>query len=166
MDRYEILILTVPEITEDETKSLERKLNSIVKDAKGSIISFERWGKYRLAYSIKKNDYGVYFLARFEIDKETSVLEDIKTLFAIKLHDIVSRHMVSRLEAQESLAYHRPPSLEETPARDVGSFLKENKMESFLSSFERGGSGAKRFERRDQKAELNEPQEETAKEVV
>ena len=59
-------MLTVPEITADETKSIEQQFDRVVADKKGTMVSFERWGKYRLAYPVKKNDYGVYFLARFE----------------------------------------------------------------------------------------------------
>ncbi len=137
MLRYESLILTVPEITQDETKSLERELDRMAQAAKGSTISFERWGKYKLAYPIRKNDYGVYFLARFETPSGTSLLEDIKKFFTIKLNDVVMRDMVSRLDLDESLAYQRSKSLEESPAtRDVSSFLKENKMEGLLSSVE------------------------------
>ena len=134
MHRYELLMLTVPEITEDEAKSLETNIDKLLKEAKGTIISFEKWGKYRLAYPVRKNEYGVYFLARFEVDEPHPILDDIKSLFIVKLNEIVMRPMISALDPKESLAYHRPPSLEETPARDVDSFLKEHKMEGLLSS--------------------------------
>lgn len=129
-------MLAVPEITGDEAESLESALNRLIKDAKGTIISFERWGKYKLAYPIRKNDYGVYFLARFEIDEPQALLEQIQSLMKIKLSNLVMRYMVSALSPKQSLAYQRPPSLEETPSRDVDSFLKEHKMEGLLSSAE------------------------------
>jgi len=132
--RYEVLLLTVPEITLDESKGLEKQLNKLVQDNKGSIISFERWGKYRLVYPVKKNDYGVYYLFRFEIPQGTDLIQDIKVLFKIKLSNIIMRNMFSRLDEKASLAYQRPKSLEEVPARDVETFLKENKMEGLLSS--------------------------------
>jgi len=134
MHRYEILLLTVPEITEDEARSLESNLDRLIKDAKGTTLSFEKWGKYRLAYPVRKNDYGVYFLARFEVDEPEQLLENIKSLMKIKLSNLVMRNMVSVLPPKKSLAYQRPPSLEETPSRDVDSFLKEHKMEGLLSS--------------------------------
>jgi len=43
MLRYEVLMLTIPEITEDEARSLETQFSGTVKAAKGSMISFERW---------------------------------------------------------------------------------------------------------------------------
>lgn len=135
ISRYEALLLTVPEITADETKSLESQLDSIVKTNKGSVISFERWGKYRLAYPVRKNDYGVYFLMRFDLNPEgMAALKDIRSLFSVKLHDLVMRDMVTSLDPNQPLTYQRPPSLEDAPTRDVNTFLKENKMEGLMSS--------------------------------
>lgn len=54
MNRYEALMLTVPEITADEAKSIEQQFDRLVADKKGSIISFEKWGKFRLAYPVKR----------------------------------------------------------------------------------------------------------------
>ncbi|TET06710.1 30S ribosomal protein S6 [Candidatus Dependentiae bacterium] len=133
MHRYELLLLTIPEITEDEVKSLESQLDQLIKEVDGTIISFERWGKYKLAYPIRKNDYGVYFLVRFEVDNPHPLLGTIQSLMSIKLSNIVMRNMVTALSLKETLAYQRSPSLEETPLRDVDSFLKEHKMEGLLS---------------------------------
>lgn len=130
--RYEVLVLTVPEITQDETKQLETELDRLISKAKGSVISFERWGKFKLTYPVRGNAYGVYFLTRFEGSAE--ILKEVDQLFKIKLHTFVMRHMISQVKG-DSLEYQRPKSLEETPAsRDMDTFLKENKMEGLLSS--------------------------------
>ena len=47
---------------------LEKQLDKIVSDAKGSIISYERWGKYDLPIRYRGYDYGVYYLMRFEVE--------------------------------------------------------------------------------------------------
>lgn len=140
--RYEALLLTVPEITEDEAKSLESNLSRIMKDAKGSIVSFERWGKYKLAYPVRKKDYGTYFLVRFEATEKMAAVEEIKSLFAVRLHELVMRHMVTQLDPKLSLTYQKPPSLEDAPARGVNTFLKENKMEGLMSAAEPQGHAA------------------------
>ena len=132
-DLYEALILAVPEITQDETKHIENELDRVVNKTKGKIISFERWGKYKLFYTIRKNDYGVYFLVRFEAP-DHALLKDIQELFRVKLHDVVMRHMITCVEPG-AVEYQRPKSLEETPtSRDMDTFLKENEMEELLSS--------------------------------
>ncbi len=131
MMRYETLFLTVPEFTNDEFSALESSINKTIQDSKGMLVSCERWGKYRLAYPVRKNEYGIYGLIRFEADTESkhAVLEAVKTLLTIKHGDSIMRCMTVNLDAQKSLAYERPESLEEAPVRDVDSFLKENRME-------------------------------------
>lgn len=138
MNRYEALMLTVPEITADEAKSIEQQFDRLVADnKKGSIISFEKWGKFRLAYPVKKNEYGVYFLARFE-SAQPEVVEEVKNLLEVKLHEVIMRSMMTKLGEKQSLAYQRPQSLEEAPAREVGSFLKENRMDHLSDDNDNG----------------------------
>lgn len=140
MLRYEGLFLATPQITQDETKDLESAIDKIIKSHEGHVISFEKWGKYRLAYPVKKNSYGVYFLTRFELPKGSTAIDDIKKLFIVKLHTIVMRNMFTRISETQPLTYQRPKSLEEAPARDVESFLKENKMTGILSSNDKARS--------------------------
>ncbi|HJM68741.1 MAG TPA: 30S ribosomal protein S6 [Candidatus Babeliales bacterium] len=134
LQRYETLMLAIPEITNDESKTVEAALEKAVKKTKGSIISYDRWGKYRLAYPIKKNDYGVYYLLRYELpeDIKGEFFDDMKSLFTIKYEGLVMRSMTVQLNPGSSLEYERPESLEETP-KDVESFLRENKMEGLIS---------------------------------
>ena len=89
MVRYETLVLTVPEITGDESKHIEKELVTIIEKNKGSLISFERWGKYRLAYPVKKNEYGVYFLIRFETEDASVLPKEVCTVCKVKLNNIV-----------------------------------------------------------------------------
>lgn len=122
--RYEVLILTVPEITADETSMLESQLHSTISHVKGEVLAFERWGKYKLAYQVRKNDYGVYFLARFDLPKNGQVgvsIEDIRRLLAVKYRDIVMRFVFGVLDPKAPLEYKRPESLEEMPRREAGA---------------------------------------------
>jgi small subunit ribosomal protein S6 len=141
LHRYEALMLAVPEVTQDEARSIEAAIEKAVKENKGGFISFERWGKFRLAYPVQKNEYGVYFLTRFEAPEGSNVLDEVRLLFSIKLHNIVMRSVLNRLSDEGSLEYQRPKSVEESPTRDVKTFLKENKMEGLLSSVDRKEAG-------------------------
>lgn len=136
--RYETLMLAVPEITQDETKRLEKEFDRMVNEAKGNTISFERWGKFHLAYAVQKNEYGVYFLARYEVPEGTTFPEELKSLFKIKVNNFIMREVTTLLDPKAPLAYQRPKSLEEAPGTrgDVKDFLKEHKMEGLLSSSE------------------------------
>ena len=132
VSRYEVLILSVPEITADEAKTIEMQFDRVIKEAKGSVISFEKWGKYKLCFPIRKNDYGVYFLARFEIS--TAAVNEVRSLLALKFYELIMRHTIVQLDPKKSLEYQKPPSLEDAPSRDVNTFLKENRMEGLMSS--------------------------------
>ena len=137
MNRYEILMLSVPEITDDEAKGIEKNLEDTIKTYKGAVISFERWGKYRLAYPVKKHDYGIYFLARFEVSDAPKLFEEIRSSFAVRYNDSIMRHVVMKLDSKQSLEYRRPPMVEDAPTTDVNSFLRKNKMDGLISSDDR-----------------------------
>ena len=135
MQRYEVLVLTVPEITKDELKQMESQLDRLIANAKGATLSFERWGKFKLTYPVRSNEYGVYCLMRFEAP--STLVNDMRTFFAVQLHDIAMRHIIARVD-RDSLAYQRPKSLEEaSTSRDVDTFLKENQMGGLLSSVDK-----------------------------
>jgi len=131
--QYEALLLTIPEITGDEAKDLEMQLDKVVRAGTGSTVSFERWGKYRLAYDVKKSEYGVYYLMRFEVPKGTTLINDIKTHISVKLNTIVMRDMISYLDPKIPSTYQRPRSLEEIPTREEG-FQRENRAPDFFLS--------------------------------
>jgi len=127
MLRYEVLILVTPDVTQDEAASLEKHIAALVKNAKADLISYERWGKYRLAYPVNGKEYGVYYLVRFAAaaDQKTELIVHIKDALQVKFNTIVMRHMIHQLGNSQSLEYSRPQSLEEIP-QDADSFLKDN----------------------------------------
>lgn len=126
VSRYEMLILTTPEITQDEMSELEKLFDKKVQEYKGKLISFDKWGKFQLAYPVRKNDYGVYFLVRFELSEQTAhVIKELRTLLGLKFNTCVMRYLVNQLAPDAVLEYRRPQSLEETP-RDV-EFVRDRR---------------------------------------
>jgi ribosomal protein S6 len=129
MLRYETLFLTVPEITSDESTTLEKYFDKTISESKGSTISYEKWGKFALAYPVRRYEYGVYYLIRFEVpeDRKDELLAALRTIFSVKYVDLIMRNVVRRLSSQGSLEYKRPESLEETPSKDIDTIMKESK---------------------------------------
>lgn len=127
--RYESLLLTIPEMTNDEAAELERSLEKKLQESKSKLVAFDRWGKYLLAYPVKGNEYGLYFLARFDIpeDKKNDIVKELHGLFDLKFNATIMRYIICNVPNEAPLVYKRPQSLDETP-RDVDQFLKENKM--------------------------------------
>ncbi len=136
--RYEMLILATPEITQDELSELEKLTDKKVQESKGKLVSYDKWGKFQLAYPVRGNDYGIYILARFELpsEKAAQAIIDVRSLLELKFNTCVMRYLVTQLAAEAPLEYKRPLSLEETP-RDVETFMKEDRGGSYR---EREGS--------------------------
>jgi small subunit ribosomal protein S6 len=134
LSRYELLMLATPEITQDETKELEKQLGTLIKARKGSVIAFDRWGKYRLAYPIKKAEYGVYFLLRFDVQDAQNLNHEIHSLLRVRFDNIVIREVLTALDLHAPLDYKRPRSLEDAPSSEEGSVLKGKKGEGMLSA--------------------------------
>jgi small subunit ribosomal protein S6 len=147
MNRYEILLLTVPHMTEDESGAIERGIEKIAKGIPGStLLSYDKWGKCKLAYEIGKHEYGLYFLIRFELTDPKRLFEEIRGLLTMKYNDSVIRFLTKKLEENEPLVYQRQEPVEDSSTRDVGDFLRKNKMEGLLSSVP-GENGDSRPER-------------------
>jgi small subunit ribosomal protein S6 len=129
--RYEILLLAIPEITGDEASRLESQLRDSIREKKGTCISFERWGKFRLLYPVNKNEYGVYFLVRLEAgtSEVIELLKQVRALIQLKYNEIVMRYLINKLDKHDSLAYQRPESLEEAPGKVADSLGREHKVD-------------------------------------
>lgn len=137
--RYETLMLAPTEITDDELSAIESSIEKIAANANGQLTSFDKWGKFQLAYPIKGHSYGVYALARYEAPKAVlfKTLEEIKSLLLIKHSETIIRHVSVRIPADAPAEYHRPDSLDATRSNNnFDSFLKENKIENLLDSVE------------------------------
>ncbi len=123
---YEMLILMAPGSTDTEISEVERHLQKLLKDASATLISFDKWGKCRLAYPVKHHEYGCYVLIRFEAEQTVTLFKEIGILFAVKYAEAILRHVIKRLCSKSPLTYQRPLSVEEAP---VVEFVKEDKID-------------------------------------
>jgi len=114
MLRYEILMLAHPEATTAQISEIETHIKEIVQKGKGSLTSFDNWGKLRLSYPVKGQAYGVYALVRYELPQEsvTQILEDVKMYFRIKANDLVLRHVCKALAKDAPVSYEKPESVD------------------------------------------------------
>ena len=119
MARYEVLFVTLPSLTNDEASTIETQFRELLSANKCKALSYEKWGKYKLSYEIRKNEYGNYFLSRFEVPSVESgkTVEQLRNFFAVKYSETVLRNMFTHLSTNAPLEYKRPESMEEAPAR-------------------------------------------------
>ncbi len=136
MLRYETLLLTRTEVTEDELSAIEKSFDKIVTEGKGTLQSFDKWGKYRLCYPIKKNTHGIYTLVRFQLPPSslTAALKELDTYFKIKCNETVIRNVTVKLAPNAPSTYQRPDAMEMGRTGSLDNFLKDNKIENLLSS--------------------------------
>ena len=133
--QYETLLLTRTETTDDELATIESYFEKAAKDGKGSLVSFDKWGKYQLAYPVKKNSYGVYALARYELPKEDvkATHAVIESFLKIKCTEVVLRHVTVALKEGSEGAYQKPEPIDTSAVGNLDG-IKEGKIEQLLDS--------------------------------
>jgi small subunit ribosomal protein S6 len=115
---YEILMLLGPDATQEVCDEIKNKIQSVVvDDLHGEIKTFDKWGKYLLAYQIRKNSYGIYLLVRFGV-KDSKALATLSSLFKFKYESTILRSIFVKLQKNFSDSYYRPDSLEDAPKSD------------------------------------------------
>ncbi|MEI8072963.1 MAG: 30S ribosomal protein S6 [Candidatus Saccharibacteria bacterium] len=67
MKNYEIAVVLHPDL-EIDLENTTKKVEKIITDQSGKINKKDNWGKRKLAYTIKKQDWGIYVIYEIEID--------------------------------------------------------------------------------------------------
>jgi len=68
LQRYEVVAIVLADLNEDEITALIERIQTIITERKGVIAKVDKWGKRHLAYEIKKQRDGYYFLIDFAGD--------------------------------------------------------------------------------------------------
>ena len=136
MVHYETLLLAKTESTEEELKALESFFDKAVSEARGTVHIFDRWGKLKLSYPIKNNNYGIYALVRYSIPDDADIqgmLNEVHRFLKIKCHAFILRHLTKNLLTSAAAPYIKPET-SAAPRESFDSFLKESKIENLLTS--------------------------------
>jgi len=90
---YEILFIVPNKFTEEEAKKIASKVEVIIVEAQGKVTFSEFWGKKKLAYKIKNNEYGYYGLFEFDLERENldKIDKNLRLSAEILRHQIVSK---------------------------------------------------------------------------
>ncbi len=91
MAQYEVAVLYHPDLEVDLTKA-EEKVTKIFTAVGGKVVSTDNWGKRKLAYTIKKQEYAVYVFYTVELPAE-GVRKVESTL---NITDEVIRYLVTK----------------------------------------------------------------------
>ena len=96
MEKYEVMFIVKNTIEDDAIKAVADSLQGIITKGKGKIIEFKEMGKRKLAYPIKKELTGTYFVMTVEANHETIKEFERKVL----INENVLRHLVIKKEGE------------------------------------------------------------------
>jgi small subunit ribosomal protein S6 len=99
---YELTVLLHPDLEIDLEKPLV-KVEKIITDNGGKITATDNWGKKRLAYAIKKQDFAVYVL--FEVAVAPANASKIQGL--LNITDEVIRYLMVEKDLKAPAAGER-----------------------------------------------------------
>ena len=68
---YEVALVLVPNLSEQEAESLERKVGGWIEEAGGTVLGSNHWGRRRLAYQIGSNREGYYMFIDAEMESRS-----------------------------------------------------------------------------------------------
>ncbi|NCU38461.1 30S ribosomal protein S6 [Candidatus Saccharibacteria bacterium] len=93
MKEYELTVLIHPDLETDLDAPLE-KIRKIVSDNNGKIVREDNWGKKRLAYRIKGEDFAVYVYMDVELPAEAL----LKISNTLNITDEVLRYLLVKVD--------------------------------------------------------------------
>jgi small subunit ribosomal protein S6 len=94
LQRYEIVAIVLADLNEDDINAFIERIQNIITERKGAIAKVDKWGKRHLAYEIKKQRDGYYFLIDFAGDG--AIVNEIER--NCKIDDRVMKFMTVKKE--------------------------------------------------------------------
>ena len=105
---YELMVLLHPDL-EIDVEAPIGKIESLVEAAGGKVAKRDNWGKKRLAYKIKKQDFAIYVYFELEIDP-------------LKVRDLEGQILITEEVLRHILVLHEENDAR--PAKRVGAEKK------------------------------------------
>ena len=99
MKEYELTVLVHPDLEADLDKTLD-KVRALVTDNGGEIIKEDNWGKKKLAYSIRREDFAVYVYFEVKLPAEAP----LKISNVLNITDEVLRYLLVKADEKARLA--------------------------------------------------------------
>jgi small subunit ribosomal protein S6 len=98
MKIYETGFLLAPNLSEDDTEKLITQMAEVISQREGKLIKQEKWGRRRMAYSIKR--WSEAFYVFFHYEGRPDIPLELERRF--KQTDTVLRYLTLQKEAKEA----------------------------------------------------------------
>jgi len=110
---YETTVVIDSMLKADEVRNQNDKIVNFISNHGGNIVKVEDWGKRRLAYEIKRKQYGFYLNVRFSGPEALPLLLERE----YRLNESVLRHLTVKIDplvmkSEEQKAFARTAALE------------------------------------------------------
>lgn len=120
MRDYELVVLLHPDLEIDLEKPLG-KVRKLIADAKGEIVKEDNWGKRKLAYRIKGEDFAVYVCIEAKLPAEAvRKLQD-----NLNIADEVLRYLLTAIDLKERAAREAAKAEAEAKGQDEDEAKEE-----------------------------------------
>lgn len=96
MNKYEIMFIVKATMEADTIKSVSTDMQKLITDNKGKVVEFKEMGEKKLAYPIKKELNGYYYVMQVEATHEAVSEFDRKAL----INENILRHLVIRIDEE------------------------------------------------------------------
>jgi len=110
-NEYEVVYITSAELSEEQQKAVLSKVTETIGKNKGSVLVHESWGRRKLAYPIRKQNYGVYTLVDFvgpadlpkELNRMSRLDDKFMRLVTVKIDDRVDTEIAKEAAEKRSV---------------------------------------------------------------
>lgn len=96
MHKYEIMFIVKATMESADVKNTAETFKKLISDLKGKVAEYKELGEKKLAYPIKKELNGYYFVMQVEADRDCIQEFDRK----IRLDENVLRHLIIKQEEE------------------------------------------------------------------
>lgn len=107
---YELMLVVSAELDEDALDLVLQRVQRYLESVEAQVVSFKSWGLRRLAYTVKGEREGRYYLVHFSAGSQ--VIPELDG--DLRLVEGVLRHLITRMEAPMPVASDDTPPSEET----------------------------------------------------
>ena len=96
MNKYEMMFIVKATMESENVKATAENIKKIVTDLKGNVVEYKELGEKKLAYPIKKELNGYYFVMQFEATNAAEAELSRKA----GLDENILRHLIVRLDEE------------------------------------------------------------------
>ena len=96
MNKYEMMFIVKATMESENVKATAENVKKLVTELKGNVVEYKELGEKKLAYPIKKELNGYYFLMQIEANKEAEAELNRKA----GLDENILRHLIVKLDEE------------------------------------------------------------------